>query len=231
MSAPKPILNSVAVALYFFTCAIQLSAQTAVPIEKEPMHRLRFENEFVRVFDVLIPAGKSTLLHTHALDGVGVRVSNADMAEEYPSGDRKTFAAKWGEASFGSGPIFSHTVINRGKTDFRNIYVELMVQNAPAKTGAVPVLSDRHIILIDNPRVRVNRLVLKPGESSTVHTHSMNGLGITLYDAKVEITKSVASPQVHEVKAGDFVWQKAGTTHVIRNIGSTVFEAIDIELK
>ena len=59
----------------------------------------------------------------------------------------------------------------------------------------------------------------------------MHGLGIILYDSKIEITSPGTSPRVLEPKAGDFVWQNAGTTHIIKNIGSTVFNAIDIEIK
>jgi hypothetical protein len=36
------------------------SAQAAVPIEQEPMHALKFESDYVRVFDVLIPPGSAT---------------------------------------------------------------------------------------------------------------------------------------------------------------------------
>lgn len=231
MSAAPPILNAVVIAICFFAVAIPLGAQTAVPIEKEPMHRLKFENEFVRLFDVLIPAGNTSLFHTHIYDGVGVRVSNADMIEEFSGGEKKPFVAKWGEASFGSGPTFSHKVANTGTTDFRNIYIELLPLKGPGKRGVLPALSDGHVIVIDNPRVRVNRLVLKPGESSKLHTHTRNGLGVIVYDATIEIVSPGASPRPLGVKAGDFVWQTAGTTHVIKNTGTTVFEAIDIELK
>lgn len=205
--------------------------QAPVPIDKEPMHRLKLENEVVRVFDVLVPAGRSTLFHTHVLDGVGVRVSDAEMSEEFTDGSRKAFTARWGEASFGSGPEFSHKVINLGKTDFRNIYVELMPRKEAARTGDLPPLTDGHVVLIDNQRVRVNRLVLKPGESSKSHTHTLNGLGMIVRDARVEITAPGAKTRVMELKGGEFVWQKVGTAHTIKNIGTTVFEAIDIEIK
>lgn len=230
MNASKLFFTCVAIAICIFSAAIPFAAQTAVPIEKEPMHRLKFENEFVRVFDVLIPAGKASLLHTHVYGGVSVRISNADMSEEFPGGEKKSFVAKWGEATFGSGPTFSHRVINVGTTDFHNIYVELLPQKESA-AGDLPVLSPGHAILISNVKVRVNRLILKPGESSVMHAHTRNGLGIIVYDAKIEIVTQGAAPRSMDVKAGDVAWQTAGTTHTIKNTGSTVFEAIDIELK
>jgi mannose-6-phosphate isomerase-like protein (cupin superfamily) len=103
-------------------------------------------------------------------------------------------------------------------------------KNAATAT-AFPILSDGHMILIDNARVRVNRLILKPGESSKLHTHQMRGVGIILYDSKIEMSSPGDASRVLEPKAGDHVWQNAGTTHMIKNIGSTVFEAIDIEIK
>ena len=207
------------------------SAQAPVPIYKEPMHRLKLENDFVRVFDVLVPVGQASLFHTHVYDGVGVRVSNAEMAEEFVDGTKKEFTARSGLTSFGSSPEFSHRVMNRGKTEFRNIYIELLPRKGPVKIGELAPLTDSHIIDIDNARVRVNRLVLKPGESSKPHTHKLNGLGVIIYDSQIELTAADGTRRVIEAKAGDFVWQNAGTAHAIRNVGKTVFEAIDIEIR
>ena len=208
------------------------TAPVSVAVEKEPMHRLKFENEFVRVFDVLIPVGNTSQYHTHIHDGVSVRVSNTQILDEVVGGEKTPFAIKYGDTTFGARPAaLTHRVINSGKSDFRNIFIEILpVGNATVST-ALPILSDGHVIVIDNTRVRVNRLTLKPGESSKLHKHTMRGLGIVLYDSKIEIVSADGTPRTLEPKAGDFVWQDAGTTHIIRNIGSTVFEAIDLELK
>jgi quercetin dioxygenase-like cupin family protein len=216
----------------FFCLSVPAIAQTAVPIEKEPMHRLRFENEFVRVFDVLIPAGETTKYHVHLYDGVSVRVSNAQIIDESLGGEKRPLDIKYADVTFGarSSPQ-THRVVNSGNTDFRNIFIEILPSQNSPNAGPLPILSDGHVILIDNQRVRVNRLTLKPGESSKLHTHRMRGLGIVLYDSKIEISGPDGTKRRLEPKAGDHVWQNAGTTHVITNIGSNTFEAIDIELK
>ena len=217
----------------FVVChALLANAQNGVSVEKEPMHRLKFENEFVRVFDVLVPVGKATQHHTHLYAGVSVRVSNTQIIDEVVGGQKTPFVIKYGEATFGARPSpLTHRVVNSGKSDFRNIFIEVLPLKAATAPTSFPILSDGHVILIDNDRVRVNRLVLKPGESSKLHTHPMRGLGIILYDSKIELVSADGSKRKLEPKAGDFVWQDAGTTHIINNIGSTVFEAIDIELK
>lgn len=207
-------------------------AQNPVPVEKEPMHRLKFENEYVRLFDVLVPVGQATQYHTHLYDGVSVRVSNAQIIDEVVGGEKTTFEIKYGEAAFGARPSpLTHRVVNSGKSDFRNIFIEILPSKNAATGSAFPILSDGHVIVLDNARVRVNRLVLKPGESSKLHTHRMHGLGIILYDSKIEISARDGTRQTIESKSGDFVWQNAGTTHTIKNVGSSVLEAIDVELK
>jgi len=207
-------------------------AQTSVPIEKEPMHRLKFENEFVRLFDVLVPVGEATKYHIHLHDAIAIRLSDSQVIDEALSGEKNPLDMKYGLVSFTARPSpQTHRAVNAGKTNFRLIFIEIFADKDAESAQTLPILSDGHVILIDNERVRVNRLVLKPGESSKLHTHQIRGLGITLYDSKIEIRGGDGTKRTLEPKAGDHVWQNAGTTHIIKNIGSTVFEAIDIELK
>jgi len=207
-------------------------ALDSVLVEKEPMHRLKFENDFVRFFDVLIPAGKSSLIHTHLYDGLSIRLSNSSVTEKFAAGGDVVTEIKYGEARFGARPSpMSHQVVATSTNDFRNIFIEILPSKGPSLAAIVAPLTDRHVVLIDNERIRVSRLVLKPGESSKPHTHPMNSLGIILYDAKIEISGPAGSPQIIESKAGEFAWQASGTTHVIRNIGTKIFEAIDVEIK
>ncbi len=56
--------NTVAVGFLMVNFLCSVFAQDSVPVEKEPMHRLKFENEFVRLFDVLVPVGKASHYHT-----------------------------------------------------------------------------------------------------------------------------------------------------------------------
>ena len=97
--------------------------------------------------------------------------------------------------------------------------------------GTVPPLIDLNAILIDTPRVRVNRRVLKPGETTGPHAHVLNCLSVVVYDSEVEISSTGTAARAVKSKAGDVVWQAAGTNHVIKNIGSTDFVAIEIEIR
>lgn len=175
-------------AIVIFTClslcfVISGIAQDAVPIEKEPMHPLKFENEFVRLFDVLVPAGKKTGFHIHSYDGLSIPISVPDLTDVSMTGEKKPLVMKFGEPAFAARPSpFTHSVINNASTDFRSIFIEILPSKSDRAAKVFPVLTDGHVVLIDNDRVRVNRLTLKPGESSKLHTHQMRGLGIIVYD-------------------------------------------------
>jgi quercetin dioxygenase-like cupin family protein len=205
--------------------------QGPVPIEREPMHRPKFENDKVRVFDVLVPPGKASLFHTHIYDGVSVRISNMVLTEEFENGQKATIEIKYGEAAFGARPSpLTHRVVNNDRSDFRNIFIELLSLARSRTPASIPPVLDGRSVLVDNDRIRATRRVLKPGEYTSVHTHTTDGLSVILYDGKVEITSGGKSATV-QTKAGDVAWQAAGTTHMIKNIGTSVFEVVDIELK
>ena len=119
-------LNGAAIC-FLFGLVISAIAQDSVPIEKEPMHRLKFANEFVRLFDVLVPVGKSTLYHIHSHDGIGVRVSDAQIVDESMSGEKQPLDMKYGVVTFAARPSpQTHRVVNNGMTDFRNIFIEIL---------------------------------------------------------------------------------------------------------
>jgi quercetin dioxygenase-like cupin family protein len=223
------IFNTIALSLGL---AVGAAAQSAVPIDQEPMHQLKFQNDFVRVFDVQIPVGGISQLHTHTYDSVSVRVSNGQVTEAITGGGSPSTRIKFGDVSYTDlkGSSMTHTVANTGQTPFRNIFVEILLPKKKS-SGDLPPLSPTHEVLLNNSRVRVNKLTLQPGESSMLHTHSMPTLAVILQDGQVELATISGGGKTIAAKAGDAVWQNSGTTHIIRNVGTTPFEVVDIEIK
>ena len=56
------------------------AAEPIVPIEAEPRHELKFQNRHLRLFDVQLPPGYATLVHTHLHDGVFVNVDASETS-------------------------------------------------------------------------------------------------------------------------------------------------------
>jgi len=222
--------------LFSLTFFLPASAQSPVPIEKEPRHPLKFENQYVRVFNVFIPAGKTTLFHIHKNDGVGVRLTDARIKDETQGGAVEEISVKRGVVSFAFRPNpLIHRVLNIGDTPFHNIFVEILpsAKVSPDSSSDSSALTDvaGYTLVLENERIRVFRLVLAPGQTTEFDTHKLRTLSVAVSQGKVAVEVMGKKRQKAKFKPGDTQWYESGTKHSLKNIGSTTFEAVDIELK
>ncbi len=58
-----------------------------VPIEAEPRHELKFQNRHLRLFDVQLPPGYRSLVHTHLHDGVFVNIEGSETTAQDLGGE------------------------------------------------------------------------------------------------------------------------------------------------
>jgi quercetin dioxygenase-like cupin family protein len=84
-------------------------------------------------------------------------------------------------------------------------------------------------VLLDNDRVRVIRVVTKPGEKIEMHSHPAN-ITYALTSGKVKFTLSDGKTEEREMKAGQAIWSEAAS-HSADNIGTTEARVVVIELK
>jgi quercetin dioxygenase-like cupin family protein len=84
-------------------------------------------------------------------------------------------------------------------------------------------------VVIDNPQVRVLRVVAAPGAKTAMHQHPDN-MTVLLTNGKMEFTDGDGKTQTVEMKAGEAMWSGA-QKHMGVNAGTTPLEAIVVELK
>jgi len=222
-------MRFVAVAAFLLSGLMPVAAQAPVPLSGEPRHHLKFENQYVRVFDVLVPPGDATLFHTHSNDYVFVMIGDANLKAEVMGSAPVDLNVKNGEVRFTKAPI-THRVTNPANTPFRNITIEIL--GSPGSAGAsTPDTSPGHSIVLENDRVRVERLVLEPGQSTNMHRHGLSALSVFLTDSKIRVESPGKKPETIDYKPGDFRWRPAPVTHLLTNIGTTRFEAVGIDWK
>jgi len=99
-----------------------------VPVDKEPHHHFVFQNQYVRVLDVLFPVGETSLFHTHSNDNVGIPISG-DKTQSQPAGGEwsEVQDVKPGNPGFrkARGQAYTHRVRSAGKLPFHVIDVEV----------------------------------------------------------------------------------------------------------
>jgi quercetin dioxygenase-like cupin family protein len=107
-------------------------ASEPVPVEQEPHHRWIFENQYVRVLDVVLAPGESTLFHTHSHDSIAVRLTDSKVQEQPADGEWKPASRVLpGESRYmeATNKPYTHRVKNIGNTPFHVIDIELLGEN------------------------------------------------------------------------------------------------------
>ena len=106
----------------------QGTAADPVPVEQEPHHHVVFENQYVRVLEVIVKPGETTLFHTHALDNVAVQLSDATIKRQSPGQDWIDSPAKDGAVSFAAGTKqpYTHRITNAGPTVFHVFDIQVL---------------------------------------------------------------------------------------------------------
>jgi quercetin dioxygenase-like cupin family protein len=93
----------------------------------EPHHRVRYENQYVRVLEVRLKPSESSLFHTHSRDDVFLTLADA-VARAQMQGENwgLEIAFRSGEASFdnASKHPFTHRLQNVGNTEFHTLSIE-----------------------------------------------------------------------------------------------------------
>ncbi|HEY6442775.1 MAG TPA: hypothetical protein VIY66_05480 [Candidatus Acidoferrales bacterium] len=102
----------------------QTSERASISMEQEHHHHLEFENPYVRIFFVEIPAHESTLFHRHDFPYLSVPPTGADAAMPPSPGPA---GQETGLPMVGySAGNFSHAVSNSRDLVLRNIAIELL---------------------------------------------------------------------------------------------------------
>jgi hypothetical protein len=98
----------------------------------EPHHHWLFENQYVRVYDVRIPAGETTLFHLHALDTVAVHLTPGLVSRQNEGGEWTkpgTVEANEVELTHDSKQPRTHRVRNLGNDEIRVLMVQILAMS------------------------------------------------------------------------------------------------------
>ena len=188
-----------------------------VEVRDEPFHRHQFQDDRIRLYDVLIPAGKSALYHRHSEDTAYVVVQPSRFRNQTAGAPAiEVDLPPPGTAFFDTQsktPVI-HQVSNIGSVDGRLIGVELYQVD---KTIAREPLSAPGLTLGQTaPQIRIYNVILEPGQTTGPLNTRFPHLLIAITDGAL--------------KAGDFIWSKEAKELTLTNDGAATFKAVLYEL-
>ena len=131
-------------------------------------------------------------------------------------------------------PVVTHRVGNIGSTPFRNITIQIQgrddTQPANARSTASAKASGSTPV-VDNELVRVDRLVLDPGQSTGPHAHARSSLLVAVHEGAVRMEREAVPAIQITMRPGEFEWHTGPLSHTLTNVGSTRFQAIEVVWK
>ncbi|HSU25985.1 MAG TPA: hypothetical protein VLI65_08395 [Pyrinomonadaceae bacterium] len=102
---------------------------------------------------------------------------------------------------------------------------------------AMTAAPDHHELLLENDRVRVLDSVVKPGESTPVHTHRWPAvlyiIGTSDFVRKDDAGNVIFDSRESDAKLhpGSAVWSGALEPHCVTNVGEGEIRVVSVELK
>jgi len=107
-----------------------------MPANQEPHHHLKYENQYIRVLEVTLEPGESSLFHTHSIDVLYVTLADAVVrAQEQGEDWGPETAFRAGVANFdnASKTPYTHHLKNIRKTQLHTINIEFLPGPYPAR--------------------------------------------------------------------------------------------------
>jgi quercetin dioxygenase-like cupin family protein len=213
----------------FLASFLQAKEIPVVPIDKEPAHHQVLDNEYVRVFDVVVAPHASTLMHRHDRDYIFVILGDADISNELMNEKPAHAVLKDGDARYSKGG-FAHVARNLAETPFHNITVELK-NPGKAVCGIDPNSACQNEKLFSTEHVSVHRTTIESGQQGPSHTHSGPHLTIAIDDLTLENHVPDKPVAMISMKKGEFKWLTFVGTHNLKNIGNSRGRLFSIEFK
>lgn len=224
-----------------FLVAAVASVVAQVPLSKEPRHRMTFENAQLRILDVNIPAGDTSLDHRHDLDIATVSMSQGTNTRiqtgKEPAAARPS--RPLGDASIAeyAGKAQSHTIENVGKSAYQLFAVENLKTSgwstAPAASGLATKMTR------EARSFRLYDVTLSKETSQTSHTHAVPTIAILISGTAMSDgpdTQAKANPGApiglkQLTQPGQWILVPAGDTHHIVRLGVGDTRVVEIEVR
>jgi hypothetical protein len=192
----------------------RVEAQRTVVVHQEPRHRLVHAEGDLKLLDVQIQPGDTTLAHTHVSPIMYTFISSGTG----PSGGRVSANTDYLTEQY------THSVSNDGTHLFRIIAlahygpaVQNVTANRPEGLTGDPQL--------ENEWFRSYRLELAPGEQTPVIRTRNPSVVVQVSDGHAEVTKEKGFGADLD-NMGDWTWRDANTAYRIRNAGTAPLSVV-----
>ena len=214
---------------------------SVVPVHQEPRHRMVFESHGVRILDVQIPPGDTTLFHTHSDPILYVTMSGATTRAQTLGGEWNGAPAPGPAASgpftlapssppgrmmsvtiYAERPL-THRVSNVGDTLFRLIAT---TNASPGDDSTGPSPGFTGTPEITNRWFRGYRVIAN-GDAGSEHRHA-NPVNVVLVSGRASATIGKATRTLDQL--GQFAFVEPDVPHRLASVGGEA-QLVEVEVR
>ena len=202
-----------------------LTAQ--VQVSKEPRHKNALENKYLRLLDVKLPPGDTTLFHIHSTASVFLHFTNTMVSTQVKGQEWEKAKNIAGTASYRSflNDTLVHRVSNRDTVPFHVTDVELLSPYKPAiKLQPLPFT-----LLFENEKVIAYRLTTRVFNKQVIKNRGP--IIAELVTGSDVIVRNKKGKNLLQLKAGKYVYIKPGTEFYFSAIGDAAINMVLFEIK
>ena len=215
--------------------------ETIVPVHQEPRHRMVFESPGIRILDVQIPPGDTTLFHTHSDPILYVTMSGSTTRAQTLGGEWNGVPAPGPAASgpfklapssppgrmmstttYAERPL-THRVSNVGETLFRLIAT---INASPGDDSTGPSPGFAGTPEIANRWFRGYRVIAN-GDAGSEHRHA-NPVNIVLVSGRASATIGKATRTLDQ--PGQFAFVEPDVPHRLASVGGEA-QLVEVEVR
>ena len=200
-----------------------------VPVREEPRHKVALQNEYIRLLDVRIQPGDTSLFHVHQIPSFFIPLSTTMIGSEVqgqsPRQSRFPIDSTWFNG-FENGPLI-HRVWNNDTNVLHVIDLELLAteNSTLPNTIQLPFKID-----FENEKLRVYKFQLQARQAVALPLIKAPMLLVAVDGGDVQLRDSDPKKFI-DLKPGSFRWFDAQQHVEISNPGSTSTRAILILVK
>ncbi len=222
------------------------AADTPVPLYQEPRHHVVYDSPSLRIHDIQIPPGDTTLFHTHDTAILYVPIAASQTRSQVLGADWSGGGAA-PSASTAPRPVepprpgkvtstityvekpYTHRVNNFGATVFRLVGIANRTAGATADDDDVSRLSATPELV--NKWYRAHRLTLEPGAATPPHRHAVPVVVVMQTPGTASSSLEAASSWTPLNGPGDFARHDGAGMHTVRNVGPGSVELVEVEVR
>ncbi|MEP7230118.1 MAG: hypothetical protein ABI691_07690 [Ginsengibacter sp.] len=206
--------------LSIFSFFFSLHVMSQVAVSKEPRHHPVFENDKVRILNVLVPAGDTTQYHVHSTPSVFIMftktLTGSQRVNEPPQYSTSVPGTLWYE-DLSEPHIKIHRVWNLDTSVFHVMDIELLSKEASFIINLQPI-AHAHL-QIDTPWAAVYKVHISNNENLSIRDIPSDFVLVAINEAEIKAVEN-NKETTSFIKPGQYYWINANDKFSLVNLGS-----------